>query len=396
VGVAATSLVAICFGLTLLNAHRADRRKLDKTICERDSLHEQSIEILAKLNTSLVQVENYNRQLRLIGDFAMQIQECETEQKIFETVENLFPAMFVTDGGSLYCPTPEATLERTVRWPKLGTSGRVIHPRRCPAVRNTCRIQGEFAACESCRLADPRKVACIPLRTGRNITGLLQLSFPDSYSAYPRHSSQNSIIRMAADQLSLALSNVTSRKNLGDMVMRDGLTGAFNRRYMEEALQREIARSRRSKSPISLLMVDLDHFKQLNDSMGHAAGDSVLKELARTLANNVRVCDIVCRYGGEEFLIAFPDTSALSARGRADELRRHIHEVSSVVKHHRLISASIGVAAMPEHGTDLKTLMRAADDALYDAKHSGRDRVVIAKSQRSSISPSLDVSTIFV
>jgi GAF domain-containing protein len=252
VGVAATSLVAICFGLTLLNAHRADRRKLDKTICERDSLHEQSIEILAKLNTSLVQVENYNRQLRLIGDFAMQIQECETEQKIFETVENLFPAMFVTDGGSLYCPTPEATLERTVRWPKLGTSGRVIHPRRCPAVRNTCRIQGEFAACESCRLADPRKVACIPLRTGRNITGLLQLSFPDSYSAYPRHSSQNSIIRMAADQLSLALSNVTSRKNLGDMVMRDGLTGAFNRRYMEEALQREIARSRRSKSPISL------------------------------------------------------------------------------------------------------------------------------------------------
>ncbi|HEU5402371.1 MAG TPA: sensor domain-containing diguanylate cyclase [Terriglobales bacterium] len=376
------SVCAVWFSTSLLMAHRSVQRDLHEAVQDKVVLHEETSTLLHQLHDSLADTERHNEQLRLLGAFNQRIHACENEQQILEVVEKSLPGILQCTSGALYCPTPEGDFRRVVRWPEGRPSESSIRRDRCEALRKISRIEGEHAPCHGCKLPDPQRVACVPLRFGRKTAGLLQLTFANPRGRATRNSAENFITQMAADQLSLALLNAIARKDLGDKVMKDGLTGIFNRRYMEEALQREIARSVRNKTPLSVLMVDLDHFKQLNDTKGHAAGDLVLKELAKTLTANVRPSDIVCRYGGEEFLIAFPDISSVAAKGRADELRRKIHEISKLVKHHRVISASIGIAAMPEHGSDLKTLLRAADDALYEAKHSGRDRAVIATSMK--------------
>lgn len=374
---------ALWFSLSLLKAHRSVQREFKQIMIEKDVLHDDTSTLLLQLHDSLAETERHNEQLRLISAFSHHIHACENEQQILAAAEKSLPPILGCESGVLYCPTPEGEFRRVVRWPEGCLSEPSIRRERCEALRKVSRIEGEFAPCRGCNLPDPHRVSCVPLRLGRKSVGLLQLTSADVRRTALRCSAESSIVQMVADQLCLALINATARKDLGDKVMRDGLTGAFNRRYMEEALQREIARGLRSKSPLSLLMLDLDHFKQLNDTMGHAVGDLVLKELAKILADNVRPSDIVCRYGGEEFLVALPDTSSVAARNRADELRRMIHNISKLVKHQRVISASIGISAMPEHGSDLKTLLRAADDALYDAKHSGRDRAVIAPSRES-------------
>lgn len=378
----ALSLFALWFTIFLLKAHRGVRRELNEAVQVKDNLHGETSKLLNRMQQSLSDTELHNVQLRLLGAFNQRIHACENEQQILSEAEKSLPDILGCTSGVLYSPTPEGDFRRVVRWPIGFPSESSLRRERCEALRRVSRIEGEHAPCHGCNLPEPLKVACVPLRLGRKAAGLLQLTFAEARVNVLKRSAENFIIQMAADQLSLALLNAIARKDLGDKVMKDGLTGAFNRRYMEEALQREIARSLRGKSPLSLLMLDLDHFKQLNDTMGHAAGDLVLKELAKTLMENVRPSDIVCRYGGEEFLIALPDMSAVAAKNRADELRRKIHLISKMVKHHRVISASIGIAAMPDHGSDLKTLLRAADDALYEAKHSGRDRAVIAPSTK--------------
>jgi diguanylate cyclase (GGDEF)-like protein len=329
-------------------------------------------------------MEKHNQKLSLLGKFNHALHSCESEQEIIELVREHLPGIVGCERGALYCTGPERHLQKTTQWPEDFVAENIIKQSRCDAILQPRGIQDDGNCCRACNLSDQSNLMCVPLKSGRTLTGLLQLTFPEAGLACSGNTPEKAITQMAADQLALALCNARSRQQLGNIVMRDGLTGAFNRRYMQEALQREILRSLRAETPLAILMVDLDHFKQVNDTMGHAVGDLVLKELAKTLIASVRASDIVCRYGGEEFLVAFPDTSATAAKNKADSLRRQIHEISGVVKHHRMISASIGVAALPEHGTDMKTLLRAADEALYEAKRGGRDRVVIAECTKAA------------
>lgn len=201
----------------------------------------------------------------------------------------------------------------------------------------------------------------------------------------PHAATAISVLTIIQNQLGLALQNLRSRASLGDLALRDALTGAFNRRYLEETLGREVARSLREKSALAVVMMDLDHFKQLNDTMGHATGDVVLKALVKKLTERFRTGDIICRFGGEEFVVIMPGASALVARGKADQVRREIHELSGLVRHQRVISVSMGIAAVPENGVDPRSLIRAADLALYEAKRRGRDQIVIAP-RNSSLS----------
>lgn len=383
------SALATWFASTMLAAHRQEHHALHSSLQERDSLQRAMNEMMLELRTTMAQTDVHNKQLRSLGDFNRNIHACESEQQLLDSVKEHLPKFAISDEGALFWQTPENGFDRRAQWPRSSDFVKTIRTGRCEALRNKETVRG----CTSCRRMNSGEMLCVPLRAGETTTGMLQLKTSRSFTPDP---AQKSILQMAADQLALALRNMNSRINLGDMVMKDSLTGAYNRRYMEEALEREIARCARNSSPLAILMLDLDHFKQLNDTLGHATGDLVLKELAKTLAATVRTSDIVCRYGGEEFLIALPDTSALAARGRADELRRAIHGISKVVRHQRLISASFGVAALPEHASDLKTLMRAADDAMYEAKRTGRDRAVIAKRGVSRVSPPTSASLLAV
>ncbi len=174
--------------------------------------------------------------------------------------------------------------------------------------------------------------------------------------------------------------NMALQAKLREEAIRDPLTGLFNRRYLEETLDRELSRATRERSPLSLAVLDIDHFKLLNDTHGHAAGDVMLRSLAALLRDQTRAEDVVCRYGGEEFVVVLPATSLAHAMQRMGQLRSAVESLS--VRHEQLVlqaTISIGVAAFPDHGRTSRQLLQAADIALYEAKHGGRNRVTACK-----------------
>ena len=167
------------------------------------------------------------------------------------------------------------------------------------------------------------------------------------------------------------------QEKLREQANRDSLTGLFNRRYLEGTLERELARGRREAAPLTMLLLDIDHFKLVNDTYGHQAGDEVLRAFGALLAEHARTEDIVCRYGGEEFLMVMPKMSLVIARERAAALLKLVQNQTVSFGELRIrITTSIGIAAIPEHSDTAEGLIRCADEALYLAKRNGRNRVV--------------------
>lgn len=160
----------------------------------------------------------------------------------------------------------------------------------------------------------------------------------------------------------------------------DPLTGLYNRRFMDESLEREVVRATRKQAPLAIIMIDIDHFKNFNDTFGHAAGDVVLRAAGELMKQHIRASDVVCRYGGEEFLVVMPEAGVEIARERAEALRRAMQElkISHEGKALGEVTISLGIAMFPQHGSSVAELVAAADAALYDAKSRGRNRLVIA------------------
>ena len=181
------------------------------------------------------------------------------------------------------------------------------------------------------------------------------------------------------DQIALSLSNLNMQLTLQQQAIRDPLTGLYNRRYMAESLSRELHRAKRKNLPLSVMMMDIDHFKTFNDSYGHDMGDAVLRELGTFLTHNARAEDIACRYGGEEFLLIFPETTLDSILVRAEQLHEGIGKIAITKQGQTTgnITVSIGVACFPEHGESSPDIIRAADSAMYQAKSAGRNQLVI-------------------
>lgn len=215
----------------------------------------------------------------------------------------------------------------------------------------------------------------IPMIARGEIIGLLQL-FASGVSAVERLEQVTDLGSALADGMSLALANMALREKLRNQALRDPLTGLYNRRYMEDCLQRFVRLADRENREISLIMVDLDHFKRLNDEHGHSFGDQVLRDAALTLTGSLRETDIVCRFGGEELVVILPDCPLERAADKAELLRLRIEELSNT--HGADISASFGVASVPHTSQSVTDLLQAADQALYKAKQGGRNQVAKA------------------
>lgn len=167
------------------------------------------------------------------------------------------------------------------------------------------------------------------------------------------------------------------QEKLREQANRDSLTGLFNRRYLEGTLQRELARCKREGAALSMLLFDIDHFKLINDTYGHQAGDEVLRVFGQLLLEHARTEDIVCRYGGEEFLVVLPKMPLDIARERGTYMLKLVAERTVAFAALRIrITTSIGVATAPQHSDSAEGLVRCADEALYLAKHSGRNQLV--------------------
>jgi diguanylate cyclase (GGDEF)-like protein len=176
------------------------------------------------------------------------------------------------------------------------------------------------------------------------------------------------------------LASLRLRDSLRDQSIRDPLTGLFNRRFMQESLDRELHRARRKNRSLAVLFLDIDHFKRFNDTYGHEAGDFVLRSFADLFRRHFRNDDVICRYGGEEFAVILPESSSADAAKRAATLRAAVKKIGLRYRGQPLdqVTFSIGIAAFPEHGQTGEELLRAADQCLYQSKAEGRDRVTVA------------------
>jgi diguanylate cyclase (GGDEF)-like protein len=212
----------------------------------------------------------------------------------------------------------------------------------------------------------------------------------DSGSESLRDSHQQ-LALSAASKVGLSLASLQLRETLREQSIRDPLTRLFNRRFLEESLERELQLGGRKNQSIAVLFLDLDHFKRFNDTFGHDAGDMVLQSLADLFRSFFRSTDICCRYGGEEFAIILPESSSQDALIRADGLRSEVKRLRLQYKKQNLgpLTLSAGVAAFPEHALTPEELLKIADQCLYESKTRGRDVVTVAVSQnaRSPLRP---------
>lgn len=225
--------------------------------------------------------------------------------------------------------------------------------------------------------------ACVPLVAHGERLGTVVLvgsSGSDPCTRPGSYEHARSMLASFAGRIALAISNIQLRETLREQALRDPLTGLYNRRIMEEGLAREIAKAGRESTPLVVGFVDIDHFKDFNDTYGHEAGDYVLKQVGAYLRDHTRAGDLVSRYGGEEFVTVWLGADLAGAFARAEGLREGVEALHLDLKGEPLggVTLSIGIALLGEHGDSAEALLSAADTALYEAKGDGRNRVVVA------------------
>lgn len=257
--------------------------------------------------------------------------------------------------------------------PGVGVLGRVLSTGRVVRGRLGADVsRGDLQPAET----EPAEgdILAVPLRSRGEVPGVIALY--DRVDGRPFSATDEDAMRTLAGQAVVAIENVLLHQEAERLSTTDALTGVWNFRYLSMSLAREIERSSRFHRPLAVLMLDLDHFKAVNDTYGHARGDSVLREIAQRVQEHVREVDTFARYGGEEFVVVLPETSVEGATQLADRIcqavRREPFTVPGEEPLH--VTVSIGGAAFPAHGSSAATLMRAADKALYVAKEDGRDR----------------------
>ena len=226
---------------------------------------------------------------------------------------------------------------------------------------------------------------CVPLATQGEQHGLLHLRRApvalEDDAALDAENDRRQLIRSAAEQISLAVANLKLQDHLRQQSLKDALTGLYNRRHMEDALDHEISRAHRAGKSCSVVMLDVDHFKKFNDTYGHQAGDALLRGLGAFLRSHVRGEDVPCRYGGEEFILILPGATTEGAARRAEQIRAGVEADFRVPFDEGILPAvtiSLGVASFPSRGGTAEALVKAADAALYASKHAGRNRVTVS------------------
>jgi diguanylate cyclase (GGDEF)-like protein len=327
------------------------------------------------------QIAQEDQQLSNMVDY---LQGCVSVEEAYVLMQRGLPLLLPgTHGGIAIFSNSRDRLETVVKWGDADDCANDFLPETCWGLRrgmaHWSHAQATEPMCEHYSSIPTGGALCLPMQAHGETVGLFYACFekPDLLTDHVKL-----LARRAAEQFSLAISNLRLQHRLREQSIRDPLTGAFNRRYLEETLDREMARARRTQQPLSLLVMDVDHFKRFNDTMGHDAGDAVLAQFAQMLQKQIRKEDIACRFGGEEFVIVMPMMEIADAARRADDIRKATEDLKVRMGDKVLgpITVSIGVSSFPAHGNMPEELFSAADGALYEAKHNGRNRTALAKS----------------
>lgn len=350
----------------------------------RDQIRRREAELL-QFNAYL---QAHNREITLINKMSDALQACFTWEEAFPVVEHFVQELFPLASGVLFVLDSDKQLMQAVAsWGTFRPEAYDVLPHDCWAIRHGEVYCGEGLdeARPCCHFPSRSESfsACLPLQTREKTIGLLRLQATGELP--PGGAAQfKSLAKTVTDQLSLALANIRLRETLHHQAIHDPLTDLFNRRYLVETMEREILRAQRKGDPLVVMMLDLDHFKRFNDTFGHEAGDCLLQTLAGFLKSHIRGGDIVCRYGGEEFVLILPEVSLEVALMRAEEFRQGVSNLQVHYQGQLLdkITISLGVAAFPKDGMTTDEVLKAADQALYRAKAAGRNQVAVANNSK--------------
>ncbi|HWS73887.1 MAG TPA: sensor domain-containing diguanylate cyclase [Quisquiliibacterium sp.] len=366
---------------TVIVAYRAERSRLRAEAA--------AVRLNRRLEASVAQLERVNRVNRAMSDMRDRLQLCQSIPDIHAVAEDYSADLLGGVGGEL-CLFDEAVQS----WQERGHAG----PRRLRVVHRWGE-PGEARPDPASECAAPASLdvdagrLCAPLAAQGEVLGELRIRLaeggaPGEESARIEDAELLRRAAALASYLSMAIANLRMRETLRAQAIRDPLTGLFNRRQMDEVLEREVRRAVRHGDPLAVLMVDIDRFKRVNDNFGHEAGDLVIRELARCLAGAIRREDYAFRYGGEEFVLLLPGVDAASMPQRAEAILAAVRALHPAWQGRAIgpITASIGAAAYPAHGGTAPDLVRAADEAMYRAKQGGRDRAVMADTPGSELS----------
>jgi len=320
----------------------------------------------------------------LLAKMGELVHTCNTVQEALSIVLGFAPKMFPALAGAIILLNSSKNLLEVVgNWGSCDLTGDVFDSMSCWALRTGHRYvvdAGDSSApCDHVRNLQSAYF-CIPIQAHGDALGVIH--FQAAADSKQITEQELSLSGTFAEQIGLSIANIRLREALRNQSIRDSVTGLFNRRYLEETLEREVHRSARTGQDLSVIMFDLDHFKSFNDTFGHTAGDFVLRNVGSLLSRNTRLDDIACRYGGEEFVIILPNANLEDSEMRAEQLRAEVKnlEVTHLGRPLGPITISVGVANFPQHGSSPTQLIARADAALYQAKKAGRDRVVVADS----------------
>ncbi len=340
-----------------------------------------------KLTRSVNELECRTREITLLNDMADLLQTCVRAPEAYAVGEQFARQLFPGDAGAL-CVLSESrqVVEAVAVWGDLPPATLVFEPGECWALRRGRMHPGRDTAglvCPHLRQPSPSGAhLCVPMMAQGEALGVLHLreTMTGTGPADGVTESKRRLVVAVAEHMALALANLKLRETLHSQSIHDGVTGLYNRQYMEVSLEREVRRANRTHRPLGLILLDLDHFKEFNDGHGHDAGDQLLRAAGRIMTEYTRAEDLACRYGGDELLVVLPESPLAATRDRAETLRKAVSDVRLQYQGGELrsVSASLGVAAFPDHGTSVGALLRAADAALYRAKAEGRNRVVAA------------------
>ena len=368
-----SALMAVLFLLVL-----RESKKL--RIAEQAALHSQ-----IKLENSLQQLQIETESGKMLNELQANLQICVNAPEAYEVLGGYAQKFIPHSAGAVFAIDSSRNLMGVMAsWgDSLSPTQHILSPEDCCAMRGgRLHLQVETSRGLTCRHFSgsiPEAYVCLPLAALGETLGILHISTDSSDQL---SASRLAMIQQAGEYAALRLANLRLREKLHDQSIRDPLTGLYNRRFLEATLEQELHRSGRHHTGLGVIMADIDKFKVLNDSFGHTAGDIVLKEVAAMLRRSVRTEDIVCRYGGEEFLVVLPDTTLESVSERAEQVRESIAKLELQHAGHSLgkVTASFGISFSQDGVLTPEILLRYADEALYESKRRGCNCVSLSDS----------------
>jgi diguanylate cyclase (GGDEF)-like protein/PAS domain S-box-containing protein len=342
-----------------------------------------------RLTAALFESERITREQSHLTKLTDLFQSCQDVEEACKVVEALSFGIFDSRPGVLCLTNSSRNLVASyASWGDCSSTKQVFEPSDCWGLRQGKPYVGEDTVA-SLRCSHVVELGpgylCVPLVAQGETYGVLYIEDRPALSASSPKTIGNQkqelrhLATAVAERISLAVANLRLREVLRHQSIQDPLTGLSNRRHLEESLNREVHRAARAQRVVSVAMLDIDHFKQFNDSFGHQAGDMLLREAAAVLKGRLRAGDLACRYGGEEFALILAEADADAACSCVAAIRESIKGLTVQFRGRSLgsVTVSAGIATFPRHSNNSEDLIHMADVALYRAKKEGRDRVVV-------------------